>query len=599
MVDILEYTPEEENPPSLLDFLEGYPGAVKEQFMQGAKTLSRHRQDATAAPIGAAQMLYSPVAPTLEFFYDRVAHLLGPNLNKMWRAQHEAHNKFLTDHGVSTKEYQDVTRKQLAAPLAIAGSLMRGRWMRPSIMAVLKAKQKKASGRQWLAELGREGGAELREIRQMDVLKLRDSITSVPLRKSVGLEEFLKHHPGTLSTEDMLGLLGNRQIPLQEEVLKQTRVPREPMYLEDAKEFYGITDDTWENLTSRERQAYLDELREGLETGQLRPNQLFDDTRYADDHNLNLQIESPHNYKEILLRLPVGYLPSVYQDPHYPMHENVIVNIRINEGLVGEEKALILQEVESTLHQKAAGLRRAEVERVRQDQQISRGKAEDLVPQDWAYVPDENGRIRVPNAPYKKTWHELGFKRALMEALKDPTIKRLVWTDANTQSIRANGHDWEQNPEAIELHKLFSDLYDKKLVQFSKKFLKQAPVKASSDLFGMEDEWIIGNNAEGGYLSHGDTRNALNLHPALQTSRTPDSIVTFSSEQEALEFLYSPASDHLGPEWEVGQMGAGKNLKSIDLEDIRKRFKVEIRGEDVILLPLAQREDSGLLGSYA
>ena len=80
MVDILEYTPEEKNPPSLLDFLEGYPGAVKEQFMQGAKTLPKNRQ------AGALQMLYSPVAPTMEYFYDRVAHLLGPNLNKMWRA---------------------------------------------------------------------------------------------------------------------------------------------------------------------------------------------------------------------------------------------------------------------------------------------------------------------------------------------------------------------------------------------------------------------------------------------------------------------------------------------------------------------------------
>ena len=92
MADILEYTPEEENPPSLLDFLEGYPGAVKEQFMQGAKTLARQRRDAVASPAGALRMLYSPVTPTLEFFYDRVAQLLGPTLNKMWRAQHEAHN---------------------------------------------------------------------------------------------------------------------------------------------------------------------------------------------------------------------------------------------------------------------------------------------------------------------------------------------------------------------------------------------------------------------------------------------------------------------------------------------------------------------------
>ena len=161
MVDILEYTPEEENPPSLLDFLEGYPGAVKEQFMQGAKTLSRHRQDATAGPIGAAQMLYSPVAPTMEYFYDRVAHLLGPNLNKMWRAQHEAHNKFLTDHGVSTKEYQDVTRKQLRIPLAIMGSVLRGspQWYSALRKAIKDAKQDKGPIGYWKGQIKNTPGA--------------------------------------------------------------------------------------------------------------------------------------------------------------------------------------------------------------------------------------------------------------------------------------------------------------------------------------------------------------------------------------------------------------------------------------------------------
>jgi hypothetical protein len=585
--NVLNHGLEEEESLSLLDFLEGYPDAVKEQFMQGARTLPKNRQ------AGALQMLSSPVTPTMEYFYDRVAHLLGPNLNKMWRAQHESHNRALESLGVEPQdEYQDVTREQLAAPLAIAGSLMRVGLISPARLAILKAKQNKASGRQWLAELGREGGAPLREIKEMDVLS--PPIESVPLRKSVGLAELLRAHQGTLSSHDMLGLLAQRDIPLQETILKQTRVPSEPMYLEEAKEFYGITDSTWEALTPRQQQAYFDEIREGIETGRLRPNQLFDDTEYSGDNNLNLHLESPHNYQEILLSLRSGSLSRTWQDPHYPEHENVLVNIRINEGLVGGEKALILQEVESTLHQKAAGLRRAEVERVRREQGISRGKAEDLVPQDWAYTPDENGRVRVPNAPYKKTWHELGFKRALMEALRDPTIKKFVWTDANTQSIRSSGYDWEQNTEAVELHKLFSDLYDKKLVQFSKKFLKHRPELASSERFGGESDWVIGNTEEGGYLSHGDVGD----------SPVPDAMFSFSSREEAQDYLNSIRSNRedaevFGPEWEVGTVGIGKNLKSIDLEDIRKRFKFKIHGEDKILLPIAQQGSDGLLGSYA
>ena len=80
-------------------------------------------------------------------------------------------------------------------------------------------------------------------------------------------------------------------------------------------------------------------------------------------------------------------------------------------------------------------------------------------------------------------------------------------------------------------------------------------------------------------------------------------ILTFRSREEAQNYLNSVRSNYaryrIGSKWEVGQLGAGKNLKSIDLEDIRKRFKTEIRGKDIILMPVAQQESGGLLGSYA
>ena len=49
--NVLNHGLEEEESLSLLDFLEGYPDAVKEQFMQGARTLPQNRQ------AGALQML--------------------------------------------------------------------------------------------------------------------------------------------------------------------------------------------------------------------------------------------------------------------------------------------------------------------------------------------------------------------------------------------------------------------------------------------------------------------------------------------------------------------------------------------------------------
>ena len=38
----------------------------------------------------------------------------------------------------------------------------------------------------------------------------------------------------------------------------------------------------------------------------------------------------------------------------------------------------------------------------------------------------------------KKDWHELAFKRALMEGINDPSIERLTWTTGAVQADRYN-----------------------------------------------------------------------------------------------------------------------------------------------------------------
>ena len=43
---------------------------------------------------------------------------------------------------------------------------------------------------------------------------------------------------------------------------------------------------------------------------------------------------------------------------------------------------------------------------------------------------------KIPDAPYKKNWYELGFKRAFAEAIKDPSIERLTWTTGEVQAER-------------------------------------------------------------------------------------------------------------------------------------------------------------------
>jgi hypothetical protein len=45
---------------------------------------------------------------------------------------------------------------------------------------------------------------------------------------------------------------------------------------------------------------------------------------------------------------------------------------------------------------------------------------------------------KVPDAPYKKDWHELAFKRFLMEGINDPSVDRITWTSGDVQADRYN-----------------------------------------------------------------------------------------------------------------------------------------------------------------
>ncbi|MGB2392296.1 MAG: hypothetical protein ACPH77_14980, partial [Pseudomonadales bacterium] len=45
---------------------------------------------------------------------------------------------------------------------------------------------------------------------------------------------------------------------------------------------------------------------------------------------------------------------------------------------------------------------------------------------------------KVPDAPFKKDWHELAFKRFLMEGINDPSVDRITWTSGDVQADRYN-----------------------------------------------------------------------------------------------------------------------------------------------------------------
>ena len=214
-------------------------------------------------------------------------------------------------------------------------------------------------------------------------------------------------------------------------------------------------------------------------------------TKYGSDQNLNLP--GGTNAKEILVQLPVqplsleefssrfdvgpganriqGYYQEyldnfakgkeqsdplaisgdVYTGGHYD-EPNVLAHIRTNERDVGGRKALHIEEIQSDWHQQGQkkGYKGAELPPITPEIQskINRymvleqtGNATDeealaLRRELRPWYPDETRS--VPDAPFKKNWHELAFKRALTEAVNDPSIERLTWTTGAVQADRYN-----------------------------------------------------------------------------------------------------------------------------------------------------------------
>ena len=132
---------------------------------------------------------------------------------------------------------------------------------------------------------------------------------------------------------------------------------------------------------------------------------------------------------------------------------NVLAHIRTNKRDVGGVSALHAEEFQSDWHQQGQkkGYVTETEEEVRRLSQSDydrwfAGKG-DMSDAEYSALLQ---RIRewdermsaagtgVPDAPYKKDWHELAFKRFLMEGINDPSVDRITWTSGDVQADRYN-----------------------------------------------------------------------------------------------------------------------------------------------------------------
>lgn len=164
---------------------------------------------------------------------------------------------------------------------------------------------------------------------------------------------------------------------------------------------------------------------------------------------------------------PIPFTSSHFDEP------NILAHVRVNDRMVDGKKVLFIEEVQSDWHQKGrkegygkapspdtAGwtafknpyapdkewvVRRPNGE----NGYVSTADAstpEEAIIFSQSATQDFRGRNRVPDAPFKKTWHELAMKR-MMKYSVDNGYDSIAWTTGEQQAAR---YDLSKQVEKIE-----------------------------------------------------------------------------------------------------------------------------------------------------
>jgi hypothetical protein len=156
------------------------------------------------------------------------------------------------------------------------------------------------------------------------------------------------------------------------------------------------------------------------------------------------KLDGGNNYKEYLLRTPK--VDGDYKSQHWD-ESNIIVFTRVDDRTIDDKKTLFIEELQSDWHQEGRkhGYKPSEneikqaqkrlEELIKDSQDISKefGRKEAQEMNNLEVML--NGRAKIPNAPFKKNWAELGMKRMIQEAVANDYDK-IAWTTGKQQAKR-------------------------------------------------------------------------------------------------------------------------------------------------------------------
>jgi hypothetical protein len=160
-----------------------------------------------------------------------------------------------------------------------------------------------------------------------------------------------------------------------------------------------------------------------------------------------------------------GYKSSHWDEP------NILAHVRMNDRTIEGKKSLHLEEIQSDWHQQGRdkGYRQpelpvrnfktylAEEKGITDPKEVKRLWEDRSTPEGIAlhnaHLAETETRAmnvsKVPDAPFKKSWHELALKRALYEAATNG-YDRLSWTPGEAQAAR---YDLSKSVEKIHYNK--------------------------------------------------------------------------------------------------------------------------------------------------
>jgi hypothetical protein len=452
-------------------FLHDYPGRVVDEVTEALSLI----EDQKTRLLGASRLATAPFAPFFQTAYRQAGDVLAPFVNRQQQAFIDIQNQFAEQQGLPQREYEPITGEQLALPIAAAGSLLRGKfptWFSPASRAVTKAPQQKGDLNYWLGRIKKEKGGTS-EAKQLGLVSTQGEAT----------ESLLSAAPGTLTKEEALSLI--EPIELEETVLQ---------YPEPSDE---IIEGVVQEGPDYSLPQHADNEKINLPGGE-NPREIL------------IQLPPPEHINRGYPYVEPGvthFTGGHYDDPNVLVH--IRINERIVGGKKtlhieeiqsdwhqqGQKQGylkppLSIDEIELEVVPREQAMRESgnpkffgenidgwrNTQGYPLDAPVTRYRLKG--DEEWSihfkpgYTREEvvdhaiqkykmgqlehessfEERIRasnqgVPDAPYKKTWHELGWKRAFIEALRDPSIERLTWT---TGDVQADRYDLSKYIDSIE-----------------------------------------------------------------------------------------------------------------------------------------------------